>query len=736
MTISSETTTMIRRQKRVAVLSLLPLLMTVGCSDETSSPTLPVALDPLRIAIFMPADRDPTVEGLPNFEWARENINAAGGVAGREIAFDYVDPDIMNVDGFLARAEALANDEEHVAVIGPPGSSGLSLVANYFLEANKPIVSTTSTSDDLLRAYGGRGPIWRTRESDIAQTELLVRFAQQNQAKRVTLLTSLDISGYTFFSWFGFFAQELGFPEDAVNIVTIDSMGPCENKVMEAMATMPEMLFVAPGSPPEMQCIVKSLPPQGMPRPRIVFADTGLDPYDMEEASLGAQGIEGFVGAGTEAFEAAYGERFPQSRLAPHGPSEYDAVLLLAYALELSGGVGWKPLISGMKKIADGTETNSNGWDAAGIKNNLAELRAGKRPKIQGATGVLEFEPGLYMDLASSTYAHFTIGPSGLEVDKRFSTDDPTFLTSSGAFVKPGLGPPNVDQSMWTPAKAKSDTWAVIAALSSGWSNYRHQSDALQQYRLLRENGIDDDHIVLILADDIATNPSNDKTGQVRNEPAGGDVYGGAVIDYGITITSADLQNILTGVVTSTTPKVISPTDSSNVYVYLAGHGGAEGMPLDAQTAEEGLSSQGDIFSPTRLRESFCSMQSNGQYRRALVVIESCFSGVFGDASADGIEYGCGMNAGEVPLEGVTLITAANAKEVSYAGAYDDEVPAWVNDGFSRQFVTNVSISLDRSLADVYADAYQSTAGSHPSIFNINNAGRLSLVPIGEMLTP
>jgi hypothetical protein len=159
-------------------------------------------------------------------------------------------------------------------------------------------------------------------------------------------------------------------------------------------------------------------------------------------------------------------------------------------------------------------------------------------------------------------------------------------------------------------------------------------------------------------------------------------------------------------------------------------------MPVNAQTAEEGLSGEGNVFTPTQLRESLCTMQTNGQFRRTLVVIESCYSGVFGDAAFGGLEFGCGMNAGELPLEGVVLMTAANGKEVSYAGAYDGEVPAWVNDGFSRQFVSNVKLSPNGSLADVYADTYRATAGSHPSIFNAQTAGRLSLVPVGEMLTP
>jgi ABC-type branched-subunit amino acid transport system substrate-binding protein len=686
--------------------------------------------DPLHVAVAM---RAPADGGLPNMEWALENVNAAGGVAGRGLVLDYVDPE---VEDLAALGEALAADERYVAVIGPPGSAGLQAVAGAFIEHDRPVVSTTSTSDDLLRAYGGKGAVWRTRESDIAQTELLVRFARENGAKRVALLTSLGVSGYTFFSWFGFFASELGYAEEDVHIVTLPEAMPCDGKVPEALATMPDMLFVAPGAPEDVACVVKSLPPPGMPRPRVVFADTGLDLYDLEKLGPAAEGVEGFTGAGDEAFELAFGERFPGARLAPHGASEYDAVLLLAYGLEVSGGEGGKALIAAMKEAVDGTDDSTSGWDGAGVADNLAALRAGQRPRLQGATGPLDFEPELYMDLASSTLAHFEVGPEGLALGDRFWTGDPSFLCSQGAFVKPGLAPEDVDQSTWTPALAKTDTWAVIAALSLGWSNYRHQADAIQQYRTLRANGVDDDHIVLVLADDIAEAPDNDLPGVVRNEPLGDNLYTELQIDYDLSLTAEDLTSILTGQVTATTPAVIHPTASSNVYLYLVGHGGVSGIPLSASTPEEGIDGGQATFSPTALREALCALQEGQRYRRVLAVIESCYAGAFGDAAHDGLEQGCVSGGADVPLEGVVLLTAATSKEVSFAGEYDDEVPAWVNDAFSRRLAEQTASAPDTSLAELYIDVYQGTFGSHPSVFNADHAGRLSLVPHSEFVTP
>lgn len=715
-----------RRSAGPRALLLAHLLALASCGDGEAP------AEPLRVAVLMPVQGD--LGSSPNLEWAVAEVNAAGGVAGRPLALDYFDPDAADLPAIV---DALIADDAHVAVIGPPGSIALAAVADAFVAAQVPIVSTTSTSDDLLRAYGGKGAIWRTRESDVAQTELLVRHARRVGAERIALLTSLEAPGATFFGWFGFFARELGYPEDQVTIVPLRSKAPCDAQVVEALAGEPDVLFIAPGSPAEMLCVAGRLPPIGAPRPRVIFADTGLDPNSLVDLGGAALGIEGFTGAGDEAFEAAFRARFPGERLAPHGPGEYDAVLLLAYGLERSGGDGGAALIEGMRRAVDGRDPNpAGGPDAAGIAATLAEIRAGGSPALHGASGELVFEPDLYMDLASSTFAHYTVGDGELILDERVTTNDPTFLTSQGAFVRPSGAPPDVDQSSWSPKSAKTDTWALIAALSSGFDNYRHQADALQQYQLLRASGVDDDHIVLVIADDLALDPDNDLPGEVRNTPGGADLYGGAVVDYRLGVAGEDLQKILLGQVTPSTPTVLAPTASSDVYVFLVGHGGEGGIPIGAATAEEGLAGGDGLFAPTQLREALCGLAAEGRYRRAVVVIESCYSGVFGDADAGGVEYGCGAAPGEVPLEGAVVLTAANGREVSYAGAYDDAVPAWVNDAFARNFADNLALAPGRSLADVFADSYRATAGSHPSAYNLAHAGRLGEIPVGELFSP
>lgn len=671
----------------------------------------------------------------PNMDWAAELVNAAGGVAGRPLELEYFDFTGKELSAIIEISKGVASNDRYVAAIAPPGSEMLAAVADSYLAANKPLVSTTSAAAEILRAYGGKGVIWRTRQSDIAQTELLVRIAKQEGLKRLALISTLDNGGYTFFSWFGFFAKELGYPDDAISISAFAKGEACDLAVQSAVSSAPDIVFIAAGASQEQDCILHKLAQN--PGPRVMLADTGLDTNRLSKLGPATMRIEGLSGAGTEQFEQAFHSRFGGALLAPHGPNEYDAILLLSYGLAASGGQGGQVLVDALKAVVDGREDGVSGWDQAGIASALSLLAQGHRPRIPGATGPLRFEPGLYVDLSSSTLTHWRMTPQGPQTDRRYFTGDPAFLSSSGVFVPPNRAfQSDLGGSAWTPKVDKADSWAVIAALSSGWSNYRHQADALRQYQLLRAQGFEDDHIVLIMADDLATSIRNPLAGTVRNEPGGPNLYRGVVRDYNLLVNPTDLTSIITGQVSDRTPQVIRTTSASNLYIYLVGHGGNQGIPIAASSPAEGLKASGSTFSPKHLREALCVLQTEGRLRRALVVIESCYGGAFGDASYGGIELGCGASGAMTPLAGTVLLSAAHSREVSYAGAYDAEVGSWVNDAFSNQVVNLMSKSPVPTLSSLYTEVYLRIAGSHVSLYNAGAAGRLGSVPVDEFLKP
>jgi phosphatidylinositol glycan class K len=95
-----------------------------------------------------------------------------------------------------------------------------------------------------------------------------------------------------------------------------------------------------------------------------------------------------------------------------------------------------------------------------------------------------------------------------------------------------------------------SSNWAIIASTSIFWYNYRHTANALAVYRAVKDMGLDDDHIILMLADDHACNPRNVFQGQVFSDAGHThDLYGGDVlVDYrGRDATEQNLLRLLIG---------------------------------------------------------------------------------------------------------------------------------------------------------------------------------------------
>lgn len=723
---------------RLAVALALVVGLAAGCGPKK----------PLRIAVTVPSPSgipgiDPPTEMSPhpNISWAVERVNAAGGAAGHMLSLEFFDwsAGTQGNEGERARATALATDENYTAVIGPGSSTVLLAVADLFVAAKKPIVSPMSAAADVLRAYGGQGAVWRTRQSDIAQTELLVHIARELNAKQIALISTLDSGGATFFSWFGFFAKELDYPDDAVNIAAIDPSAPCDDAVTAALTKKPEVVFVAAGDPMALECIGHRLATLPM-RPRVVFADTGFDPRALVKI-MGSENFEGISASGDEAFEAAFKARFPMIDPAPHGAAEFDAVLLLAYGLAVSDGHGGQELLDGIKAAVDGREAGPTTWDDAGVAKTLSALRSGKRPLLHGATGNLVYEPGLYVDPIASTLSHWVVRNGQVMYDHRYFTGDKGFLTSGGVLVPASAEHGSViADSTWAPAATRTDTWALVVALSSGWDNYRHQADALRQYQTLRAGGVPDDHIILILADDLAGAAGNPLPGTVRNVPGGPNLRAGAAVDYKLDLGASAILDILAGKASNATPDVLKTTASSDLYVYLVGHGGSSGIAIGANTTADGLKGEGATISPAALRDTLCALSAAKKFRRAFVVVESCYSGVFGEAGYNGIEAGCKVNNGggggdTEPLDGVVLMTAANSKEVSYAGRYDPTVGAWISDAFSDQVATRLASTPTINLAGLYAEVYLRVAGSHSSLWNSAHAGRITTIEAREFFT-
>ena len=736
--------------------------MSIGCGTNApeKAPVKPVLVGsgPLRIGLLFPSGL--TGERL-ELTYVRDLVNGLGGVAGgRPLEFVNIDynPDITAAgqrEDLLAKAQGLIDDPSIAAVIGPGLSTDVEAVAPLFVGAEKVMISPISTSDEILRAYGGAGFVWRTKQSDIGQSELLVSYAKRVRAGKLEVITSLGIDGQTFWRWLPFFATEYGFGPSSVHVNEYKDGEACDDAANAAFARDPDMVIIGAAPEPALGCIMGKWSAYRTAHPgrnpRLVFADMGQDYTHFAALNpSAAEGIEGFASmASTDGtyeadFAAAFSKVTGRTTLPPNSASAADAVLLLAYGLEASGGATGAALDKAMRKVVDG-RGKSVPFSRDGIAEGLRLLSNGESPDVTGAASDFTYTPGLYVDPGSGTYGRWVYERGRLVRKESYFTGADDFLTASKALASPrdaSLATPALKPG-YTPAKAKADTWAFIATFSDGWGNYRHQADALRHYRSLLSRGIPRDHIVMLGADDLVHAPENAIPDTVRNQTNGPNVYVDVTYDYPLEgFTATDFVNVLTGQMTDRTPKVLRTTEASNIYVFISGHGGPGGMPIGAGTVSEGLDGSTDaaMLTPVALRSALCDMQSAQKYRRILIVIESCYSGVFGSAFTGGITLGCGGDGTTpgAPLYGALLMTAANTAESSFGAQFDRSLSSWVADQFSDTFATKAfdGGDISKPAFALFKSVASAVAGSHVSIYNEGAFGNTATESLEEMVSP
>ncbi|KAK9800170.1 hypothetical protein WJX73_002685 [Symbiochloris irregularis] len=164
-----------------------------------------------------------------------------------------------------------------------------------------------------------------------------------------------------------------------------------------------------------------------------------------------------------------------------------------------------------------------------------------------------------------------------------------------------------------------SSIWAVIAATSPFWFNYRHAANALALYHTLKRLCVPDSHIILMLADDAACNSRSPQRPSVFYHPnhmldlIEDDIQ----VDYrGNDVTVASFLEVLTGKHSPAVPrsKRIFPDDGSNVLVFATGHGGEDFLKFNDR---EDLTSQ-------QLADALDNMHSSRRYNQVLLIVDTC----------------------------------------------------------------------------------------------------------------
>ena len=249
----------------------------------------------------------------------------------------------------------------------------------------------------------------------------------------------------------------------------------------------------------------------------------------------------------------------------------------------------------------------------------------------------------------------------------------------------------------------QDQAYALIVAPSSGWENYRYQAGAYLIYKMLKDNGMDDDHIVLVSEDDIARNPNNPTPGRILPPEGDGNLYENVTVDYKPSeLGFSELADIL--------HSKISPND--NLFIYWAG-----------EASPQGPKWLGETLPVSEVVDFLVELHSRRFYRKLFFVLETDYSGAVGKA-AEGIP-------------GILCFAAADG-ETSKGGVRTDaagKIPLSnsFTDAFYNQAVANKNISL--------YDLYVQISRTMPyytciGVYNAIKFGNLYTSSVNEFLNP
>ena len=679
-----------------------------------------------KVAVSLPQAQKTQFERTA--QWALQTI-AAGqvGIANPdqrvELELVWYDEDAMAKKDY----QAIASDDEIIAMIGPTTSVHAKTAATAFNAKEKTLLLPVATSTELQRIYSAKPNVFFLSESDMTLSYLMIGGILLHGMDHVSLITSDDVYGQSFSDWFGYTMTELGMKTDMVGIYRSQDelkalIGQWQQIHDGSTEAVKPALFFAPGS--EDDGVVLDGMMTDAQAEMVYCSDMMMSATLPARLSHKYKGLAPSLAPGT-GFSEAYRERFGDEPVNTEA-AFYDALSLVAYAAvvaDLKSATQESGISNPLQLMNDAMVTAIDGRDACSstwqdMTDAFAQLHAGGHPDVKGITGALDFDILHHAAPLYSFYSmwHLADGQYSIEqiVSRNRDDADPELLQEWDKLRAQQEQQLNEEQEDFQYPELH-DNWAIVVGASDTWDNYRHQADALAIYQMLKRHGYDDDHIVLILADNIAYDPQNIYPGEVYVRPKGTEgaenLYHDVKVDYHLSdIPIGSLRKIILGERSEEFPEVLDADEHSNIFMYWCGHAnrGKMAWGSDLQLTTETMAS------------GWQEILAAKKYRKFFAAIDACYSGSIGEAFEG--------------IPGLLSLTAANANEPSKADMLDPDMQIWLSNGFTRAFEQVLWRDPNAKLRDLYQYVARLTTGSHASIYNEAHYGNLFHNTIGEFL--
>lgn len=676
----------------------LMIFILCACSDDFSAEHTGHKVKTYKVAVVMPKERQEA--WTRTAQWALDNLaeSQAGLPEEVKLSLHWFDENSPEIDTQLKN---ISNDDSFVAIIGPYSSQKAHTAAELCAKSGKTLILPIATSAEVQRIYANVNNIWNLTQSDISQCELMLSQAILSESWNVSLIASDDDYGKSFSDWFAYQAEELGINVKDILICSSESeVKSAANTVASNFKYGDHLLLAlsqerfAIAFDEEIGALKEKS--SNFKFPLVLCSDIMNSPnLSGRLKNLTYEGLSPCASP-SSGFSTAYNVKFGCEP--SNGEAHlFDAISLLTLALSIDA----EDPDNGILELVQGRETWNRSWLPADMHDTFVMLQAGGRPDVSGVTGDWTFDERHHSSVLNTTYSHWILRDGQYFTLEYLSADDGQRTTST-------LQAWDVQQQKFQQFSSSQEdrkypeysgeNWAVVIGTSDKWAYYRHQADALAMYQLLKRHGYDDDHIILIIADNIAYDSRNIYPGVVRVRPNGENVYEGAVVDYKIgDIKIPDLKAIMTGQKSEKYPEVITPDKHDNVVVFWCGHGAKNSLMWGSD----------DVVYGYQIADLIQSMT----YRKMLWSMDACYSGTIGEAC--------------VGIPGLLVITSANAYEPSKADMKDPEMGIWLSNGFTREFQETVDAKPDIILRDLYYELARNTVGSHTTVYNVENYGNM-----------
>ncbi len=578
--------------------------------------------------------------------------------------------------------------------------------------------------------------------------------AQPLHATDVALIHSDDTYGQSFHDWFAYYAQERylhiagGTQEWTPGI----DLRPFLRQLVSEAEGTETWLLLALSNAEDYITVCQAINDFKMEEVfgsektvylRNICADTSMDRKVLESEDS-YQFFLGVTPSGSMNFGFPQAYKGYYRQLPYNGAAQvYDALTIIALGAAARAATPDRCIVDGkqvaynekpygpgltdyMRSVVSSDDGPTVQWDVAGLSVAFRELSQGHSIYMTGATGSLHFDKDTYTKILNTTYMVWDIAYdySGQSAQTSTAVEPLLYMSTDGSSSEASTTEFWKLEKQWTQQFSHTtvdhqlpkltDSWAVIVSPSTTWSNYRHQADAFAIYQGLRHYGYDDDHIVLIVEDNLANDSRNTFPGQIFVErgdnPAQDnplmnfDVRQNAVVDYSFTqLQPEDLADIMMGRASERLPQVIHPTASSNVFFFWSGHGGSREGPL------WGNEDANQYFGTERIRSIVNEMNEQDMYRRMMFAIETCYSGKWGQAL--------------MGFPDVLVLTAASPYETSKADVHDRDLGVYLSNAFARTFREVTYKNPSVTIYDLYRELARTTTGSHVSIYNQQQYG-------------